>query len=562
MDLDLVLEITPEELEEFPEVTETDLVTGVKEEGIIVPDCSQHSLQTSKDHTEDTPQKEEVHTQDTTLTTHPIGRDTPNRRTKDKGTPKTITREPTVYKTRSHVRPRRRKNWRWEEGQDRPQIPPHRCNTTPAQNMDVMHELVRQMSRLKTKGTGGGGGGDSDPESSDSFNEDGTPKMRGPLYYERQKRKTRRAIKRINPPVFKGEPGERPEAHLLRTLDWYDAIGVHTDRAKLKNFRHTLDSSAREWFADIWSKRTPDFNWDKLMNDFSRYFSTQGRSLTHLHNAWKSFIFDPESMDIEDFIRDVQECGTQLRYDECSIMDMIKSCMPRENYGTLYKMDTLTEVITFCKDAYAVTPAERAKKASQASASGPGANPFTSIKTKSTPTLADNLIKLTETLNKIDFKQKPYKPQIYPRGRGQGRGRSQPGGRNIGQGQQGQRSGFQPRGGFRGKGHGGRFDRSPTKRNPRVNSKTKDADKDRCRYCREIGHWVRDCPQKKKDENKGEEPKPYGAFSGLSDALPEFYGQTPLAMGNPAIGEMFQGITEVQQDDNTPEQPQEPEYLN
>ena len=155
------------------------------------------------------------------------------------------------------------------------------------------------------------------------------------------------------------------------------------------------------------------------MNDFSRYFSTQGRSLTHLHNAWKSFTFDPESMDIEDFIRDVQECGTQLRYDERSIMEMIKSCMPRENYGTLYKMNTLTEVITFCKDAYAVTPAERAKK-------------------------ADNLTKLTETLNKIDFKQKPYKPQIYPRGRGRGRGRGQPGGRNAGQGQQGQRSGFQP----------------------------------------------------------------------------------------------------------------------
>ena len=137
-------------------------------------------------------------------------------------------------------------------------------------------------------------------------------------------------------------------------------------------------------------------------------------------------------MDIEDFIRDVQECGTQLRYDERSIMDMIKSCMPRENYGTLYKMDTLTEVITFCKDAYAVTPAERAKKVTQANSSGPGANPFTSIKTKSTPILADNLTKLTETLNKIDFKQKPYKPQIYPRGRGRGRGRGQPGGRNMG----------------------------------------------------------------------------------------------------------------------------------
>ena len=41
-------------------------------------------------------------------------------------------------------------------------------------------------------------------------------------------------------------------------------------------------------------------------------------------------------------------------------------------------------------------------------------------------------------------------------------------------------------------------------------------------------------------------------FSGLSDALPEFYGQASLAMGNPAIGEMFQGITEVQQDEKYP----------
>ena len=99
-------------------------------------------------------------------------------------------------------------------------------------------------------------------------------------------------------------------------------------------------------------------------------------------------------------------------------MDMIKSCMPRENYGTLYKMDNLAEVTTFCKDAYAITPAERAKKAAQASASGPNTNPFSAIKTKGSPDLAQHLNKLTETLNKIDFKQRPYKPQIYPRGRG------------------------------------------------------------------------------------------------------------------------------------------------
>ena len=62
MDLDLVLEITQEELEEFPKVTEADLVTGVNEGGTVVPDCSQHSLQTSKNNTKDTPQKEEIYT--------------------------------------------------------------------------------------------------------------------------------------------------------------------------------------------------------------------------------------------------------------------------------------------------------------------------------------------------------------------------------------------------------------------------------------------------------------------------------------------------------------------
>ena len=41
---------------------------------------------------------------------------------------------------------------------------------------------------------------------------------------------------------------------------------------------------------------------------------------------------------------------------------MIKSCMPREKYGTLYKMDNMAEVITFCKDAYAIMPAEQPRK--------------------------------------------------------------------------------------------------------------------------------------------------------------------------------------------------------
>ena len=96
-----------------------------------------------------------------------------------------------------------------------------------------------------------------------------------------------------------------------------------------------------------------------------------------------------------------------------------------------------------------------------------------------------------------------------------------------------------------------------------MNSKTKDVDKDRCRYCREIGHWERECPQKKKDQGKAEEPKPYGAFTGLSEALPEFYGQGAVAMGGQSIAEMYQGITEVLEadcEDNCTDS--QPEYLN
>ena len=322
-----------------------------------------------------------------------------------------------------------------KDGKDRKQIDPKKLPTDPvellqlqvAEQMSLIHEVVTTLRSMPTGGPGGGGEGDSDPDSSDSRDLEGEPKSRGPKYFAHKRMKMRRAIKRINPPTFKGEPGERLEAHLLRALDWFDAIRIVTDKDMLQNFRHTLDGNAREWFADLWDKEKRTLTWDDLTNSFSRYFSTQGRSLTHLHNAWKSFSFDPESMHIEEFIRDVQECGSQLQDGEHSIIDMIKSCMPCENYGTLYKMDNLAEVITFCKDAYAITPAERAKKAAQANTSGTGTNLFSSIKFKGSPDLAQHLNKLTKTLNKIDFKQRPYKPQIYPRERGCGHGgRGQP----------------------------------------------------------------------------------------------------------------------------------------
>ena len=354
----------------------------------------------------------------------------------------------------------------------------------------------------------------------------------------------RKVRKRISPPIFKGDKGERPEAHLLRAKDWFDSSGIVRHQDKVYNFKHTLDSKAREWYADLMNKATIPPRWSELETAFSRYFSTQGRSIKHLHDSWRKMSFNPDTDDIEEFIRDAQECAKQLEYDDHVIINMIKSVMPREIYGTLYYMEDLAEVINFCKDYFSKNPRDQKDESSSVPDKGATAlTPFSKITSSGQPLdFQQSLTQLTENLYKLDFNQKPYKPTLYPQGRGRGRGR----GNGRFQGRGGQRS-FQPynpqrrgrgRGGLRGKPRGGqRFDRSPTKRNPRENSKTKDVDRDRCRYCREIGHWVKDCPQKKRDDEKGSEGAT-GTFSNLSEIAQDFYG-------NP---EIFHGITEIYKD--------------
>ena len=361
----------------------------------------------------------------------------------------------------------------------------------------------------------------------------------------------RKVKKRISPPIFKGDKGERPEAHLLRAKDWFDSSGIVRNQDKVYNFKHTLDSKAREWYADLMNKATIPPRWPELETAFSRYFSTQGRSIKHLHDSWRKMSFNPETDDIEEFIRDAQECAKQLEYDDHVIINMIKSVMPREIYGTLYYMDDLAEVINFCKDYFSKNPKEQNTETNNVPDKGATAlSPFSKITPSGQPIdFQQSLTQLTENLYKLDFNQKPYKPTLYPQGRGRGRGRGN--GRFQGRGG-GQRS-YQPynpqrrgrgRGGFRGRPRGGqKFDRSPTKRNPRENSRTKDVDRDRCRYCREIGHWVKDCPQKKRDDEKASEGAT-GTFSNLSEIAQDFYG-TP---------DVFHGIKDIYKENQEDEE--------
>ena len=82
-------------------------------------------------------------------------------------------------------------------------------------------------------------------------------------------------------PIFKVLPGERPEAHLLRANDWMDTYNILPVN-KPANFKHTLDHLAREWYDSL----TFPIAWNDLQQRFSQYFSTQGRSIKHLHDKW------------------------------------------------------------------------------------------------------------------------------------------------------------------------------------------------------------------------------------------------------------------------------------
>ena len=308
---------------------------------------------------------------------------------------------------------------------------------------------------------------------------------------------------RIQPPVFKGKKGERPEAHLLHARDWMDTIGVTKDEDKVRYFRLTLDHLAREWYNDSGSEIE---NWTEMKQEFSKHFSTQGKSMLNLHERWRRFTFDPTKDDIEEFLRNVQECAKQLKYDDAITLNTIKACMPKAIYGSLKERKTLASTITFLKELYA-QPLEDTPKEDTAQVSG---SPFNKIKQNTPDQLEGTLNKLSDALYKLDI-ARPYKPYIAPRERGRG------------QSYQGSSKSFEFQGNgrmthpegpyFKNRGRGkprGKFDKSPTQRKPRVAPKAKDMDKERCRYCKQLGHWEEDCPDKKK---QGDAAKSYSDWS-------------------------------------------------
>ena len=85
----------------------------------------------------------------------------------------------------------------------------------------------------------------------------------------------------IPPPIFKGLPGERPDAHIYATEDWMEAMHFREDQY-IDKFKHTLNHLAWEWYHSL-DRDTFHGDWEEFTKHFSRYFSTQGQNIKHLH---------------------------------------------------------------------------------------------------------------------------------------------------------------------------------------------------------------------------------------------------------------------------------------
>ena len=172
---------------------------------------------------------------------------------------------------------------------------------------------------------------------------------------------------KIHPSIFKGTPGERPDAHIYVAEDWMEAMRVRRDDYITK-FKHTLNHLAREWYNSLdLDQFEGDWNW------FTTHFS---RNIKHLHERWRTFSFDPANDDIEEYIRDVKEAAKQLGHGDDAVINLLKATMPTELYGTLYGHNNLPQLCTMLKDIYARKP----QAAASSTTTTPGASaPFTKL---------------------------------------------------------------------------------------------------------------------------------------------------------------------------------------
>ena len=180
----------------------------------------------------------------------------------------------------------------------------------------------------------------------------------------------RRQDKKVSPPIFKGQPQEKPDPHLLKTNDWLDNNRHYNMRNSV-----ILDILWMMWLGNGMMTLLYQLIGMPCMYCV-RHFSIQCRSIQHWHERRSNFKLNNHTDDIYVFISGVKQTAHQLNHNDIGILNLIEACIPADIFDTLYPVHEVDVAAAMLKDIYAKKPEPRAPT---------GTTPFSihcSLKTK------------------------------------------------------------------------------------------------------------------------------------------------------------------------------------
>ena len=333
-------------------------------------------------------------------------------------------------------------------------------------------------------------------------------------------------------PKFYGKEGESAVAHLFTVDDWRLREGFEEGQLAAR-FSETLRDEARIWYND-----NKELDWAEMQKAFIREFDRDGMSIRELRTKWLKERYDPTKEDIKVYIRRFNLTAQVIDMPQDATVAQLKESMPEEMIAPLFDK---TDKVVIEKLLISFYKAKAARM--QAAAAAPvTTNPFAHLYSMVPPTgVHYSMGEQNEHL--LAGRNKPYKPQVYqPQKKGQkwqkaGK-QKQPYEHKGGYGQQ-QRYGQGNKGRYQKKGRAqggheayknyGKYDANKQQKyiNPKPKqSKVRDSDQDRakridthrCHHCKEIGHWKRECPILKLQQQLDKQP-PYSVSLQNTEAL-------------------------------------------
>ena len=358
-------------------------------------------------------------------------------------------------------------------------------------------------------------------------------------------------------PQFRGKKGEDPNDHCMKVEDYFAMFNITTDEDQKKRFLETLFEKVRHWTSMIKVDELKSYRYDETETKkekektfkwlFIKRFAKEGKHAAF--EAWSNLKFDPAKDDAEEFMTNIKNLAATLAFNEEAQVMTIKSNMPRDVYGLCMQYDELDELKKFLIKLFENPRMKSAVPSITAEADTSAFSVGEFVNNDVISATSDDIGKLKNEISALQFKVRRMMPsdsrnkpntklcklEVTPprrkggnfRGRGfrqndSGRRDNNSSGpnnnsnrdrnfsnRNQSGNNNGNRKPFgnrgQNNGNFggnqRGRGSGrSRFDSSPNVRRPRVASKTVNKDKGRCFYCKEFGHFIKECSKKTEDK--------------------------------------------------------------